>query len=97
MNLNRLVLVGVNGGLLFYVRWKGWFQTLQELQEKREKEILQMMKTSGGDEKFVNPLILCKAIDAAMDEDSIIVADGEALFFSCGFFFFFFYLLSVFD
>lgn len=61
--------------------WSDWFKVLGELQVKREQEIAKMASSKSDiadakREEFVNPLRLCKAIDAAMDEDSVIVADG---------------------
>ena len=60
-----------------------WFQFVQAEQAARERDIDAMaereagrslLDASGG--SFVNPLRLCRAIDAALPDRSVIVADG---------------------
>lgn len=55
-------------------KWGEWFKFLNSLQEKREQEINKMAVSTSPN--FVNPLQLCREIDAALDENSIMVADG---------------------
>jgi acetolactate synthase-1/2/3 large subunit len=50
-----------------------WFAQLKEWEAAREAEIDGQAQTQG---EFVNPLRLCREIDAAMAEDAVLVADG---------------------
>lgn len=51
----------------------GWIESLRERDHAREKEIdLQ----ASGSADLVNPLELCRELERALDDDSIIVADG---------------------
>jgi thiamine pyrophosphate-dependent acetolactate synthase large subunit-like protein len=50
-----------------------WCEELRQRDRFREQEI---SAASQAESDFVNPLSLLKAIDAALDDDSIIVADG---------------------
>jgi acetolactate synthase-like protein len=56
-------------------RWAGWIGALRARDEAREQEIAAQAAApvSGG---LVNPLALCRAIDALLAPDSVIVADG---------------------
>ncbi len=54
-------------------RWSEWRLQLRESDDAREREIAQQ---STAPTEFINPLDLCRRIDAALDERSIIVADG---------------------
>lgn len=54
-------------------RWSEWRLQLRESDDAREREIAQQSTAST---EFVNPLDLCRRIDAALDERSVIVADG---------------------
>jgi thiamine pyrophosphate-dependent acetolactate synthase large subunit-like protein len=58
--------------------WGQWFTTLLESQKKREAEIDAMAAKTASDGKnnFINPLRLCREIDALLDDNSVIVADG---------------------
>lgn len=55
-------------------KWAKWKQTLADNDAKREVEIDKLASTPA--QKGVNPVRLCRAINAALDDDSIIVADG---------------------
>ncbi|HME51925.1 MAG TPA: thiamine pyrophosphate-binding protein [Candidatus Lokiarchaeia archaeon] len=50
-----------------------WFARLQEHELEREREIQAFAEIEG---TFINPVMLCKEIDAAMADDSIIIGDG---------------------
>jgi len=50
-----------------------WLNSLRARDDEREEEIT---VESNADAENINPLALLKAIDSAMDDDSIIVADG---------------------
>eukprot|EP00455_Lapot_gusevi_P026787 TRINITY_DN2825_c0_g1_i3.p1 TRINITY_DN2825_c0_g1~~TRINITY_DN2825_c0_g1_i3.p1 ORF type:complete len:643 (+),score=225.01 TRINITY_DN2825_c0_g1_i3:58-1986(+) len=54
-------------------RWSSWMSWLQQNEAKREKEIDAMASPA---KKGVNPVVLCRALNRALDDDSIIVADG---------------------
>jgi len=56
-------------------RWAGWIVALRARDEAREQEIAAQAAApvSGG---LVNPLALCRAIEALLAPDSVIVADG---------------------
>jgi len=53
---------------------EAWLAELREREAKRETEIAAMAETAG--EGGVNPLALCRAIDRALDDDSVLVGDG---------------------
>jgi acetolactate synthase-like protein len=56
-------------------RWAGWIGALRMRDAAREQEIAEQAAApvSGG---LVNPLALCRAVDALLAPDSVIVADG---------------------
>jgi len=56
-------------------RWAAWIGALRMRDDAREQEIAEQATApvSGG---LVNPLALCRAIDALLAPDSVIVADG---------------------
>lgn len=54
-------------------RWPGWHDQLRSRDAAREDEIAEMAKTEAPP---VNPIQVCRAIESAMADDSIIVADG---------------------
>jgi acetolactate synthase-1/2/3 large subunit len=56
-------------------RWAGWTGALRLRDDAREQEIAEQAAApvSGG---LVNPLALCRAVDALLAPDSVIVADG---------------------
>ena len=54
-------------------RWRDWHVVLESRDAEREAEI---DATAGRDSKFVNPVSLCRRIDAELPDESIIVADG---------------------
>jgi acetolactate synthase-like protein len=58
----------------------GWFDTLRGREQAREDEIRAMAAESMGDAETgasrINPLALCKAIDAALADKSVLVGDG---------------------
>jgi len=53
--------------------WDAWIRELKKNDDEREKFILQ---TSGETTEFINPLFLLKKLNEAVDDRSIIVADG---------------------
>ena len=53
--------------------WAGWLQTLHTRDAEREREI-DADATTRGD--YVNPVALCRTIDAQLPGESVIVADG---------------------
>ena len=50
-----------------------WVRTLRARDEERTREIARLAQTAG---EQVNPLQLCREIEAALPDDSVIVADG---------------------
>ena len=50
-----------------------WFEKLKGREAEREAEIAKMAGEPGGQ---INPIALCKAIDARLDDRSILVGDG---------------------
>lgn len=54
-------------------RWTSWLETLRQQDQDRAAEIERLAAAPG---EHANPLGLCRAIDAALPEDSLIVADG---------------------
>ena len=54
-------------------RWRDWHIALESRDAEREAEI---DATAGRDAEYVNPVSLCRRIDAELPDDSIIVADG---------------------
>jgi len=54
-------------------RWQPWFSTLRETEQARDDEILSMGETEG---EHVNVVSLCQAIEARLDDDSVLVVDG---------------------
>jgi len=53
--------------------WQPWMQALKDNDDEREKLIA---GTSEETTEFINPLFLLKKLNAVMDDNSIIVADG---------------------
>ena len=53
--------------------WIPWFQQLREQEQEREREIQAFALQEG---QYSNPVVLCKEIDAAMADDSIVIGDG---------------------
>ncbi|MBI2403135.1 MAG: thiamine pyrophosphate-binding protein, partial [Gemmatimonadetes bacterium] len=54
-------------------RWNQWLETLRARDDERAAEIARLAAATT---EHVNPLDLCRAIDAVMPDDSVIVADG---------------------
>jgi len=54
-------------------RWSAWHETLLARDSEREVEIDANTSKSG---EFVNPVTLCRSIDARLPDNSVIVADG---------------------
>ncbi|HEX9731030.1 MAG TPA: thiamine pyrophosphate-binding protein [Thermoanaerobaculia bacterium] len=54
-------------------RWRDWLDALRRRDAEREKEI---DARAARETDHVNPLYLCREIDRALDEDSVLVADG---------------------
>jgi acetolactate synthase-1/2/3 large subunit len=52
---------------------KAWFEKLREREDAREKEIAAMAEAPT---EHLNPLALCRAIDARLSEDSVLIGDG---------------------
>ncbi len=53
--------------------WQPWIEHLVALNEAREREIAEFSMQRA---TFINPVLLCKEIDAVLPDDSIIVGDG---------------------
>lgn len=53
--------------------WREWHEALHVRDEKREREIDANALRSG---EFINPVTLCKTIDAELPDNSVLVADG---------------------
>lgn len=56
-----------------------WLAQLKERDAQRDREIAAKAaaaKGSGEGEDFIDPIFLCRAIDRALDDDSVVVADG---------------------
>lgn len=54
-------------------RWRAWHDELTERDRQREVEIA---ATADQVTEYVNPLALCREIDAALADDSVLVGDG---------------------
>jgi acetolactate synthase-1/2/3 large subunit len=54
-------------------RWKDWHVALEARDAEREAQI---DETAGRGADYVNPVSLCRRIDAGLSDDSVIVADG---------------------
>ena len=54
-------------------RWQDWHLALEARDAEREAQI---DATAERDAEFVNPVALCRRIDAGLPDDSVIVADG---------------------
>jgi len=54
-------------------RWQEWQVSLEARDAEREAEIDQTAEKSG---EYINPVSLCRAIDAGLPDNSVIVADG---------------------
>lgn len=54
-------------------RWSDWRLELRKADDARDEEIVAQ---AAAPTEFINPLDLCRRIDAALDEKSVIVADG---------------------
>ncbi len=60
--------MGDSGG-----RWSDWLETLRQRDAEREQDIAQR---AAQETEYLNPLYLCREIDKALDDDSVLVADG---------------------
>ena len=65
--LRRLAETGPAGGDPF------WLESLRGRDDAREAEIAQQ---AAAETEYLNPLALCRAIETALDDDSVLVADG---------------------
>ncbi len=54
-------------------RWQSWIDTLRQRDDQREHDIAERADQQTD---YVNPLHLCREIDKALDDDSVVVADG---------------------
>lgn len=54
-------------------RWSGWLETLRGRDREREQEIAALAEQTT---EHLNPVALCRAIDRALDADSVLVVDG---------------------
>ncbi|MFO7538866.1 MAG: thiamine pyrophosphate-binding protein, partial [Chloroflexota bacterium] len=54
-------------------RWQDWHTQLQARDAARNTEI---DKTAQADTDYLNPVALCRQIEAALDENSVIIGDG---------------------
>ena len=53
--------------------WQAWHRELQQNEDEREQS---MLKTAEEKTEFINPLLLLKKVNAMIDKNSIVVADG---------------------
>ncbi|MBN2153367.1 MAG: thiamine pyrophosphate-binding protein [Candidatus Lokiarchaeota archaeon] len=53
--------------------WQDWIGHVKTLNDAREREMTAFAAREG---PFINPVLLCRAIDAALPDDSIVVGDG---------------------
>ncbi|MEM7586144.1 MAG: thiamine pyrophosphate-binding protein [Acidobacteriota bacterium] len=53
--------------------WPEWLATLQERDAAREENIAERAEL---ETEYINPLHLCREIEKALDDDSVLVADG---------------------
>ena len=53
--------------------WQNWHEHLRERDEKREQEIVQQAAASSA---LINPVQLCREMDAVLPEQSMLIADG---------------------
>ncbi len=54
-------------------RWPDWLESLRQRDAAREQDIAER---AAEETEYLNPLHLCREIDKALDEDSVLVADG---------------------
>ncbi len=54
-------------------RWSAWHEKLEERDREREAEIA---ATADETTEYVNPLALCREIEAVLPDDSVLVGDG---------------------
>jgi acetolactate synthase-1/2/3 large subunit len=54
-------------------RRQGWIDALRKRDQEREIEIDRQAAAPG---EYVNPILLCRAIDGAADENAVLVGDG---------------------
>lgn len=54
-------------------KWPQWMEKLRQRDNEREEEILRQSEADTG---LLNPLHLCRKIEAALPSDSILIADG---------------------
>jgi acetolactate synthase-like protein len=66
-------LRSIAAGLGAHVSWSGWAATLRDRDEAREAAI---DRTAAERTAHLNPVALCRAIDAALPDDSLLVGDG---------------------
>ena len=53
--------------------WEPWLATLRKNEQKRDAEIEQQAAVKT---EYINPLMLCRAIEDVMSDDAVIVVDG---------------------
>ena len=53
--------------------WEPWLATLRKSEQKRDTEIEQQAAVKT---EYINPLMLCRAIEDVMSDDAVIVVDG---------------------
>lgn len=84
LNKNRKPNLGVRGDAGFFLcalaenfpkteRWQAWREHLRKRDEQREQEIAQQAAAPNA---MLNPMQLCREIEAALPEQSMIIADG---------------------
>ena len=74
-SIERAAVASIEGSAARPERWASWIGALRARDDAREQEIAEQAAApvSGG---LVNPLALCRAVDALLAPDSVIVADG---------------------
>ncbi len=66
-------LEGLAGELSGGEGWREWTATLRQRDEERESDI---SERAAQETEHSNPIYLCREIDRALDDDSVVVADG---------------------
>ena len=54
-------------------QWEGWLESLRARDRERDDDI---QRRSEQPSEYLNPLALCRRIDRALDDNSVLVADG---------------------
>ena len=66
-------LEALEGELKGSGEWQGWIGALRQRDDERESDIAQRAEQ---ETDHINPIYLCREIDRALDDNSLVVADG---------------------